>query len=94
MLKYHAVLEPARAHGCIAPSSRLRETSGTMSSGSTTSFCPSPEHVGHAPCGLLNENVRGSISAKLMPQYGHANCSENTCSSPESASTASIRPSP
>ena len=44
--------------------------------------------------GLLNEKVRGSISAKLMPQCEHANCSEYTCSAPVSASTVSMRPSP
>ena len=41
-------------------------------SGSTTSRAPRPSHVGHAPCGPLNENMRGSIGGSEMPQSTQA----------------------
>jgi hypothetical protein len=49
--------------------------SGTTSSGSTSIVVPRPVHAGHAPCGLLNENMRGASSSKLIPQSTHAKCS-------------------
>ncbi len=33
---------------------------------------PIPEHSGHAPNGLLKENILGDNSGKLNPQCGHA----------------------
>ena len=40
------------------------ESSGIMSSSSTSSFVPIPVHSGHAPKGELKENERGSSSSK------------------------------
>lgn len=37
-------------------------------SGSNSICTPRPLHVWQAPCGELNEKVRGSISDRLMPQ--------------------------
>ena len=51
------------AQGAIAPSPRVRSSSGTSSSGSTSSSVPRPVHLGQAPNGLLNENDRGSTSS-------------------------------
>ena len=36
-----------------------------------TSRVPRPVHVGHAPCGELNEKLRGSSSSIIVPSYGH-----------------------
>ena len=33
---------------------------------------PMPSHAGQAPCGPLNENMRGSIGGSEMPQSMHA----------------------
>ena len=38
--------------------------SGTISSGSGSTCVPSPVHTGQAPCGELNEKVRGSMAPK------------------------------
>ena len=35
-----------------------------------TSCVPRPVQVGHAPCGELNENDRGSSSSIIVPSYG------------------------
>ena len=51
------------AQGAIAPSPRVRSSSGTSSSGSTSSSVPRPVHLGQAPNGLLNEKERGSTSS-------------------------------
>src|SRR3989339_1247098 len=48
----------------IAPSVMVRVLSGITRFGSISFFVPSPSHSKHAPCGLLNENNRGSISGK------------------------------
>ena len=77
----------------IAPS--LIEASGfcTQRSGSTFVWEPSPEHSGHAPNGLLNENILGESSSTLMPQSGHESFCEKRTSdfsyvlSPSSPST-------
>jgi hypothetical protein len=37
---------------------------------------PSPSQAGQAPCGLLKENSRGSISARVNPETGQANFEE------------------
>ena len=62
-------------HTLIAPSSSESDSSGTMSSGSTSILVPSPEQSGQAPKGELNENDRGSNSSKLNPSRGQAKCS-------------------
>src|SRR2546429_3010873 len=41
------------------------------------SFKPVPKHVSHQPCFELNENRRGSSSAKLRLHTGHARLVEN-----------------
>jgi hypothetical protein len=41
-------------------------------------WVPRPSQVGQAPCGLLNENSRGSISEMVKPETGQANFSENS----------------
>ena len=66
----------------MAPSAIDSERSGMIRSGSISSLMPSPWHSGQAPCGVLNENVRGSISASVVPCSGQANSSENGRSVP------------
>jgi hypothetical protein len=44
-----------------------------------------PWHSGQAPCGVLNEKVRGSISGIVVPWSGQARYSENLVSSGGSA---------
>jgi hypothetical protein len=46
--------------------------------GSTFSFTPRPSQTGQAPCGLLNENSRGSISVMVKPETGQAKRSEKS----------------
>src|SRR4028119_116676 len=58
------------AHGTTAPSLTLRSSFGTTSAGSISSRLPSPSHRSQAPCGLLNENVLGCISALDAPPFG------------------------
>ena len=53
-----------------------------ISSGSNSSLTPRPVHSGQAPCGELNEKLRGSISPRLIPQCAQANFSLKTISSP------------
>src|SRR3954471_20488661 len=69
---------------------------GTTSSGSNSSFSPSPSQAGQAPWGALNENRRGSISAMVKPETGQANFSEKTIrpGGALSWSTPSFLPSP
>ena len=50
--------------------------SGTTRSGSISIIEPSPVQRGHAPCGALNENERGSSSGIEMPQCRQAKRSE------------------
>ena len=64
------------AHGAIAPRASDSRSSGTTSSGSKNSLVPSPSQAGQAPCGVLKENSRGSISAMVKPETGQANCDE------------------
>src|SRR6266850_1913247 len=65
------------AHGASAPSLSERAGFGTRRSGSISSREPIPPHSGHAPYGLLNENIRGDTSGKEMPHSAHASFSEN-----------------
>ena len=53
-----------------APCPRLLSGFGMSSAGSISSFVPRPVHVGHAPCGELNEKFRGSSSSIVKPSYG------------------------
>ena len=48
---------------------------------------PSPVQQGHAPNGLLNEKLRGSISSMLIPQSGQEKLSENNIVSAPITST-------
>ena len=83
------------AHGTTAPSLTLKSSFGTTSAGSISSRLPSPSHRSQAPCGLLNENVLGCISAMEAPQFVQVNDSEKSIDSPEpSVSTVSIWTSP
>ena len=58
------------AHGTRAPLARLFERSGMTRSGSISSFVPRPVQAGQAPCGELNEKLRGSSSSIVVPSYG------------------------
>src|ERR1700745_2769929 len=84
-------------HGVIAPSARDLDSSGTISSGSTSSLVPSPVHSGQAPHGELNENERGSSSSKDRSSYRQARCSEyirSRCGSLSGRSTKSSTTTP
>ena len=59
------------AQGTRAPVWMLFERSGMTRSGSMTSCVPSPVQLGQAPCGELNEKLRGSSSSIMKPSYGH-----------------------
>ncbi|CAB4887940.1 unannotated protein [freshwater metagenome] len=74
-MKYSDDCPPAQ--GAIAPSSIEIESSGMISSSSTSSLVPMPEHSAQAPNGELNENDRGSSSSKDKLQSWHAKCSLN-----------------
>ena len=54
---------------------------------------PRPSHAGQAPCGLLNENRRGSISSMVKPDTGQANLADSSSCSPVSAFSTRSRPS-
>ena len=56
--------------GTSAPALMLRDLSGMIRSGSMTSCVPRPVQVGQAPCGELNEKLRGSSSSIVVPSYG------------------------
>ena len=71
----------------IAPSLRLRDVSGIIRSTSNSLLNPRPVQHGHAPNGLLNEKLLGSISSMLIPQSGQEKLSENLSSSPPITST-------
>ena len=53
--------------GTSAPARMLFDRSGITRSGSMTSWVPRPVHVGQAPCGELNEKLRGSSSSIIVP---------------------------
>src|ERR1700722_17973709 len=61
----------------MAPPASDLDTSGTISSGSTSSLVPRPVQSGQAPHGELNENDRGSSSSKDRSSYRQARCSED-----------------
>ena len=62
------VLEP----NAFTPSYNVFDLSGIIKSSSIFITNPIPLHSGHAPNGLLNENILGVNSSKLMLQSGHA----------------------
>ncbi len=72
----------ARAHGAIAPPSMDRRRFGITRLGSISSLAPRPSHSSQAPCGVLNENERGSSVGKLKPSSTHANDSLSVKDSP------------
>ena len=78
-------------HGTSAPSAIDSVGSGTSRSGSISCCAPRPVHRGQAPCGELNEKIRGWSSGSETPCSGQANRSEKVSSSP---STTSITTSP
>ena len=61
------------AHGTSAPFWRLLLVSGMTSAGSISRRVPRPAQAGHAPCGELNEKLRGSSSSIVNPSYGQVN---------------------
>src|SRR3954447_435217 len=81
-------------HGAIAPSASDLDSSGTMSSGSTSSLVPSPVQFGQAPHGELNENERGSSSSNDRSSYRQARCSEYIRSRGGSVSGRATKSSP
>src|SRR5581483_10078382 len=82
------------AHGAIAPSPIESVGSGTTRSGSISICEPKPVQRGQAPCGELNEKIRGSSSARLGPWIGQANFSLNKSVWPDCESTSSISTRP
>ena len=54
-------------------------SSPLCSSSNPSSARPVPKQPSHQPCLELNENRRGSSSAKLVPQEGQARLMLNTC---------------
>ena len=56
--------------------------------GSISSFDPSPVQAGQAPCGELNEKLRGSSSSTVKPSYGQLYFSLYRCSSNDGASSS------
>ena len=62
------MLEP----NAFTPSYKVLFLSGIIKSSSILIKYPIPVHSGHAPNGLLNENILGDNSSKLTPQSGHA----------------------
>src|ERR1700730_1044087 len=87
-------IDGPRVHPDSAPSLMLSDGSGTTASGSTSMRIPSPVHAGHAPCGLLNEKLRGAGSSIEMPQYTHAKSFEKSISGGPFASAGMSRMSP
>src|SRR5450631_2413105 len=73
-----------------APWLMLNDGSGTTASGSTSMRMPSPVQTVQAPCGLLNEKLRGAGSSMDMPQYTHAKSFENSIS--PSSDRGAMRP--
>src|SRR3954470_3703378 len=55
---------------------------------------PVPKQLSHHPCLELNENKRGSSSAKLLPQEGQARFVENTTTLSDFGPSTCTRPFP
>ena len=56
----------------LTPSYNVLFLSGIIKSSSIFIKYPIPVQLGHAPKGLLKENILGVNSGKLNPQSGHA----------------------
>ena len=56
----------------MAPSRMDKLWFGTTRRGSAFIWLPRPVHTGHAPKGLLKENMRGDSSSMEMPQSSQA----------------------
>jgi hypothetical protein len=57
----------------------LTDRLGSTTRSGSISICePSPVQCGQAPCGELNEKMRGSSSGIEVPQLRHENFSEKT----------------
>ncbi len=69
-----AMVFPSMAQPAAFRPPRLmeRDGSGKIRSGSIFMNTPRPAHLGQAPNGLLNENMRGVSSSMLMPCSGQA----------------------
>src|SRR5439155_24174372 len=65
----------------MAPWARLRSLLARIRSGSTSNRVPRRVHVGHAPCGVLKEKLRGSKAGSDVPSYGQAKFAEYSRSS-------------
>ena len=91
--KYIAAIElPSIAQPLpfMPPSFMLLFQSGIILFSSILRNTPSPVHFGHAPKGLLNENIRGDKSSMLTPCSGQAYfCEKVTSSPPEKLTTTS-----
>ena len=62
----------------MAPSLKVIFWSGTTRSKSNATALPNPSHLSHAPAGLLNENILGSISSMVKPLSGQEKLDEKT----------------
>src|SRR6185503_4853087 len=70
------------SQACVSSPSihSFQAVSSPLCSSSKPSSCmPVPKQSSHQPCLELNENRRGSSSAKLVPQDGQARLMLNTC---------------
>ena len=65
-----------RAQGAIAPSLKVRFSSGTTKLTSKATAFPKPSHLSHAPAGLLKEKILGSISSIVKPLTGQEKLEE------------------
>ena len=65
-----------KAQGAIAPSLKVRFSSGTTNLTSKATAFPKPSHLSHAPAGLLKEKILGSISSIVKPLTGHEKLEE------------------
>src|SRR4030066_666990 len=74
----------------MAPLLNDKLLSGIIRSGSNSIVLPRPWQDGHAPRGLLKENMFGSSCSKLIPHFEHAECSLKRSSLPPTTSTTAI----
>src|SRR5258708_35673016 len=72
----HVSLVPILKKGTTPPS-LIVKLSFKIKSGSAFKTRPNPAQVGQAPCGVLKEKMRGSISGREILSIGQANFSEN-----------------
>ena len=86
---YQVPIVAVRDQGTMAPSAIERLRFGMTIAGSSSIFTPRPVHSRQAPCGLLNEKLRGSSSPKERPSKTQAKCSEYMRSSSFSLAFAS-----